>query len=63
MFARNVSALGVGFIFKGQIPAKRAVLCLDQYSGIAIYIQWLDSTDLPDDGQITSLAVLRLSSP
>ncbi len=29
VFARNVSALGVGFIFKGQIPANRVVLCLD----------------------------------
>lgn len=33
VWARNVSALGVGFIYKGQIPAKRIVMCLDPDTG------------------------------
>lgn len=33
VWARNVSALGVGFIFRGRIPSKRVVLCLDPDAG------------------------------
>jgi hypothetical protein len=33
VWARNVSALGVGFIYKGQIRAKRIVMCLDPETG------------------------------
>jgi hypothetical protein len=33
VWARNISALGVGFIYKGQIRAKRVVLCLDPDAG------------------------------
>jgi hypothetical protein len=38
VFARNVSALGIGFIFKGQIPAKRVVLCLDPDAGAKTWL-------------------------
>ncbi len=33
VWARNVSELGVGFIYRGRIPAKRVVLCLDPDTG------------------------------
>jgi hypothetical protein len=38
VWARNVSALGVGFIYKGQIPAKRVVLCLDPDAGAKTWL-------------------------
>jgi hypothetical protein len=38
VWARNVSALGVGFIYKGQIPAKRIVMCLDPDTGAKTWL-------------------------
>jgi hypothetical protein len=38
VWARNVSALGAGFIFKGQIPANRVVLCLDPDAGAKTWL-------------------------
>jgi hypothetical protein len=33
VWARNVSALGVGFIYRGRIRSKRIVMCLDPETG------------------------------
>jgi hypothetical protein len=33
VWARNVSAFGIGFIYKGQIRARRIVMCLDPDTG------------------------------
>jgi PilZ domain len=39
VWGRNVSARGIGFIYKGRIPAKRVILCLDPDLGAKTWIQ------------------------